>query len=64
MSKELFIAILPLVVLQLILTVAALIDLARRDKVTGSNKLIWALAIIFISTIGPIAYFIFGRKED
>lgn len=64
MTKELLITILPLIILQLILTLAALIDLIRRDKVTGGNKLLWALVIIFISTLGPIVYFIFGRKEQ
>ena len=63
-SKNLLIALLPLIILQLILMIAALVDLARRDKVTGGNKLLWALIIIFISTLGPIIYFIFGRKEQ
>jgi len=44
--------------------IAALIDLSKRKNVTGDNKLLWALLIIFINTIGPIIYFIIGRKED
>lgn len=61
---DIIVIILPLIILQLILTVAALIDLVRREKVTGGNKVIWAIVIILVSTIGPIAYFISGRKED
>lgn len=57
------ILLLPLIILELILVVAALVDLAKREKVAGGNKIAWALAIIFIGTIGPIVYFIFGRKE-
>lgn len=55
--------LLPLIILQLILVVAALVDLTKRENVAGGNKVAWALAIIFFGTIGPIAYFIFGRKE-
>ena len=63
MTKGLLVALLPLIFLQLILTIAALVDLIRREQVTGGNKLVWALIIIFVSTLGPIVYFIFGRKE-
>lgn len=63
-GKNLLLIIAPLIVLQIILLVAAMLDLVKRDKVTGGNKVIWALVIIFISTIGPIVYFIFGRNED
>lgn len=55
---------LPLTVIQLALMIAALVDLAKREKVTGGNKVVWALVIIFISIIGPIVYFVAGRKED
>jgi hypothetical protein len=52
----------PLVLVWLALMVAALQDLYRRPTVRGS-KLLWCIAIVFVSTIGPIAYFIFGRTE-
>ncbi|HWE61575.1 MAG TPA: PLD nuclease N-terminal domain-containing protein [Chloroflexota bacterium] len=52
----------PLVLIWLALMVAALIDLARRPAVRGS-KVLWAIVIVVFSTVGPIAYFIFGRKE-
>ena len=56
--------VLPLAALELILVIVALVDLIRRepDQVNGS-KVMWTLIIIFISTIGPICYFILGRKE-
>lgn len=56
-------ALAPLIILQLALMVAALVDLVRRDKVTGGTKVPWALLIVLIGAIGPIIYFIFGRKE-
>lgn len=56
--------VLPLAALELILIIVALVDLVRRepDQVNGS-KIMWGLIILFISTIGPICYFILGRKE-
>jgi glucose uptake protein GlcU len=56
--------LLPLVALDLILIVAALVDLIRRDpRAVRGNKIIWALIILFISTLGPVCYFVLGRKE-
>ncbi len=52
----------PLVILQLILMVAALLDLAKRPSTRGP-KWVWVLIIVFINTIGPIIYFVAGREE-
>lgn len=52
----------PLIVIQLILLVVALIDLIR-IRSTNGPKWLWALVIIFFNVIGPIVYFIFGRKS-
>ena len=54
--------IIPLVILQLILMVVALVDLKRRERTRGP-KWAWALVIILGELIGPIIYFIFGREE-
>ncbi|WP_268238677.1 PLDc N-terminal domain-containing protein [Lentibacillus kapialis] len=34
------------------------------DLKTNGPKWMWALIIIFINIIGPIIYFIFGRRND
>ncbi len=52
----------PLALISLTLMVVALVDLARRESVRGS-KLFWAIAIVVAGTLGPIAYFVFARKE-
>ncbi|HEY4687552.1 MAG TPA: PLD nuclease N-terminal domain-containing protein [Candidatus Subteraquimicrobiales bacterium] len=44
--------------------IVALIDLFKREKVTGGNKIIWGLVIVLINFIGPILYLVIGRKED
>jgi hypothetical protein len=54
----------PLLVIQAILIIVALIDLIRRDpeQVKGS-KWIWAPIILIISILGPIIYFVAGRRD-
>jgi hypothetical protein len=49
--------------LQITLLAAALIDIRRRptDAINGSKRL-WT-AVVCINGIGPIAYFVFGRKR-
>jgi Phospholipase_D-nuclease N-terminal len=48
---------------QLTLLAAALFDISRRpqDQIKGPKPL-W-VGISFINTIGPLAYFFFGRKK-
>jgi DMSO reductase anchor subunit len=55
--------ILPLVALQLALMLAALADLARREKTRGP-KWLWALIIVLGELLGPIVYFAVGRAEE
>ncbi|EUJ45897.1 hypothetical protein PRIP_04583 [Listeria riparia FSL S10-1204] len=52
----------PFIILYLILLVTALVDLIRHWS-TRKVPVIWLIVIIFVSTIGPIIYFIFGRKD-
>ncbi|MGB9856999.1 MAG: PLD nuclease N-terminal domain-containing protein [Dictyoglomaceae bacterium] len=56
--------ILPLLILQLIFQIFALVDLFRRSKeeIRWENKIIWVLIILVFGILGPIVYFIFGRK--
>ena len=54
----------PIVLIQLGLMVAALIDLERDERrVRGGSKLVWAVVIVFVNVIGPILYFVAGREE-
>ena len=53
----------PLFLLQLVLTAAALIDIFRHKRTKGPQW-VWVLVVIFISTIGPIIYFLAGREES
>ena len=54
----------PIILIQLGLMVAALIDLERGERrVRGGNKLVWALVIVFVNIVGPIIYFTAGRED-
>jgi len=61
---EMVLVIAPLVVINLIFLVVALVDLAKRQKVLWDNKLVWVLLIVFVQYLGWIAYFLFGRKDE
>ena len=56
--------LIPLLLIELALLVIALIDIIKREKVTGNNKVVWILVIVLFQVIGPVVYFIFGRKES
>ncbi len=55
--------LIPIFIIEIAFLVIALIDIDRRKSVTGNNKLLWMLFVIFFGIIGPIVYFIFGRKN-
>jgi hypothetical protein len=54
--------LIPVILIQVGLLVAAYVDLARRKQTLGP-KWIWVL-VILVSYIGPIIYFVAGRKEE
>ncbi|MDX8047335.1 PLDc N-terminal domain-containing protein [Gracilibacillus sp. S3-1-1] len=56
-------AIAPIIVLQLILMITALVSCIREEKTNGP-KWLWILIILLISLIGPVLYFVVGRRND
>lgn len=54
--------ILPIIVLQFILMVVALVDVLRHQRTNGPF-IMWIFIIVCISLLGPILYFIFGRRQ-
>ena len=57
--------LLPLFLLQFILTIVAVMSWykADQDMRLNGNKWGWLMVILLISTIGPILFFIFGRIQ-
>lgn len=54
--------LIPVVLLELGLLAAALIDLVKREKTKGP-KWVWIIVVVVFNLFGPIAYFLFGRDE-
>ena len=54
--------LIPILIVQLILIVVALLDLSKRGRTRGP-KWMWVLIILFVNMIGPIIYFTVGREE-
>ncbi len=54
--------LLPVVLLEWGLMLAALIDLVQRPRTKGP-KWAWVLVIVIVNIVGPIVYFLFGREE-
>ncbi len=61
--SELLPLLVPIAILQLGLMVAALLDLSRRSSTNGP-KWLWVIIILFVNMIGPVLYFLVGRKEE
>jgi len=65
LSTSVLLILLPLVVIELGLVVFSLVDLFKPERrVIGDNKLVWALIIVLVGTIGPIVYLLAGRKQN
>ncbi|EBF5130929.1 negative regulator of sigma-Y activity [Listeria monocytogenes] len=63
MDKTQIALIIPVILLYLALLLTAIIDLTKNWN-ERKNPVIWLVVIIVINILGPIAYFIFGRKEE
>ena len=53
----------PVILLQVGLMIFALIDLSKRERVKGNNKLLWGIIIVLFQILGPLVYFIIGRED-
>lgn len=57
--------LIPLVLIQIGLLVFALLDLVKRpEEALNGSKVMWILIIALVNVIGPILYFIVGRKDE
>ncbi|MDV2686005.1 PLD nuclease N-terminal domain-containing protein [Alkalihalophilus lindianensis] len=55
--------ILPFFIIQLILMVIALVDWFKIEKTNGP-KWMWLFIILLVNIIGPILYFMIGRRQE
>lgn len=50
-------------IIQASLLIAALVDIRRRPAEQIRGRKVWWVLASFVNYIGPISYFIFGRKQ-
>ena len=55
--------LIPVVIIEIALLVAALVDIIKRERTRGP-KWVWVLIIVLINFLGPIIYFVAGRQEE
>lgn len=53
----------PIVIIQLVVQILALVDLYKRENVAGGKKWVWVLVIILGELFGAVIYLVFGRKD-
>ncbi|WP_217589699.1 PLDc N-terminal domain-containing protein [Lentibacillus saliphilus] len=61
-SSDLLLILLPIMVIQLILMIVALVDWVKAEETNGP-KWVWLVIILLLNIIGPVIYFIFGRRQ-
>jgi hypothetical protein len=64
MLKEYLPFLIPIIAVELILMVTALVHVIKHPHYRFGNQVIWILLVVFIQIIGPVIYFVFGRGED
>ena len=61
--QDYFPLLIPLILIQVILMVFALLDIVRRERLRGP-RWVWVLVVVFVNVIGPILYFVLGREDE
>ncbi|MDD5018623.1 MAG: PLD nuclease N-terminal domain-containing protein [Eubacteriales bacterium] len=56
--------LIPIVAVELILAVTALVHVLRHENYRFGNRVIWIILVLFVSIIGPILYFTVGRGDE
>lgn len=64
MLKEYLPFLIPIIAVELILMITALVHVIKHPHYRFGNQVIWILLVVFIQIIGPVIYFVFGRGED
>lgn len=56
--------LLPIVLLEFGLMIAAVVHVLRHPHYRFGNKLLWLVIVVVFQIIGPVVYFVFGRGES
>ncbi|MBR1691722.1 MAG: PLDc_N domain-containing protein [Lachnospiraceae bacterium] len=61
--SELLLVLAPVVLVEIVLAVLALISIFKTHGCRNGNKTVWAVIVIFVQILGPIVYFLFGKGD-
>ncbi len=56
--------LLPLIIVELVLMVTALVHVLKHNKYRFGNKVTWAIIVVVFQIIGPVVYFVLGRGDE
>ena len=56
--------LIPVILLELVLMVTALVHVLRHKNYRFGNRVLWVLVVVLIQFLGPAAYFVFGRGDE
>ncbi|MBS4535332.1 PLDc_N domain-containing protein [Clostridium sp. D2Q-14] len=62
-TMEIFKMFLPVIIVELALKMFCLVSIFK-NGVKNLNKIAWTLVVLLISTLGPIVFLIFGRRNN
>lgn len=63
MDSEMIKLLMPLVFLQFVLMIVALVSCLNSEERTRGPKGLWVLLIICLGIVGPVLYFVIGRER-
>lgn len=56
--------LIPLIILQFTLMIAALVHVIKHPNYRFGNKGMWIIIVVLLQIIGPVFYFVFGRGDN
>jgi hypothetical protein len=56
--------LIPIILIELALMVAAIVDLIRHPETRILPRWVWILLVLFFQIFGPILYFVIGREQE
>ncbi len=54
----------PVLIIELVLIIVALVSISKQTEFKIGNKLIWVIVVLCLQMVGPILYFCFGRNNE
>lgn len=61
-QSTIILAIIPIFIIQVAFMIFALVDLIKNPNLNGP-KWMWGVIIVIVNILGPILYFVIGRRN-